>query len=490
MASAIGWYIHATRKGYEQHGIQTHGNQPNKGWVAYSDVAKATMMGRMSHQVSDRAARLNALTKKEKKQLETVLSTMVRKVETGNFPQIVNEVSKTLQDELTQDLINVDWESLDITLSKPQDYYVGRSKLRENRSKILDTDFIINKIQQLQTALSLRIQDNLIDESVLEQANNLLMAYKQTITQLKGAMPTSLKNIKNKKIKQELENEYDQLLSLITTYAAWPSTAVAKGDLFEHTVGAILKTAAELGMHSIENVIVSGSEHNEYVTYDRAQFEGYKGENITNGNSRFYTDPKPVQGKVDVSFTWHAKDVRASLKNYNLENNSWIKLTDNSSMAYMLQYEDHDFVNHYLNLWSSYKNAKLSATYQLRKADAAKSMKLLLFYKALTGANLGNRKSANLLIINDISKKQQGAVKIFTPLEIIQQVVRSENALASVSVDGTNIMNMPLFPNTWHIEGANKSIKSMKAAEIRIANLLAELHRRKITAAISPAAFK
>jgi hypothetical protein len=84
-------------------------------------------------------------------------------------------------------------------------------------------------------------------------------------------------------------------------------------------------------------------------------------------------------------------------------------------MAYMLQYEDTDFINHYLNLWSTHKNADLSAAYKLRRIDAAKSMKLLLFYKALTGANLGGRNSANLLIINDTSKSKEGAVKVFTP---------------------------------------------------------------------------
>jgi hypothetical protein len=64
-------------------------------------------------------------------------------------------------------------------------------------------------------------------------------------------MPTKLKDIKNKQLKQELRNEYKELLDLITTYAAWPAVGLAKGDLFENTVGAILKAAEATGEYAI-----------------------------------------------------------------------------------------------------------------------------------------------------------------------------------------------------------------------------------------------
>lgn len=490
MASAIGWYIHATRKGYEQHGIDTKGNQPNKGWITYSDTARSIMAGRMAHSLSTRANKLNNLTKQDKQQLQAMLSTLVQKVETGNFQQVVDEVAEAMGDELTNQLVKVNWDSLDVTLAKPQVYYVGRSKLLKNQSTILDTDLILGKIAQLQQALALRVKDNLItDPSVLQQADNLLTAYTSTIAKFKGAIPSKLKDIKNKQLKQELQNEYKELLDLITTYAAWPAVGLAKGNLFENTIGAILRAAEATGEYAIQNVLVTGGLHNEYMTYDKARFEGYDATNIEMVNARFYTDPKPVQGKVDVSFTWNAKDVRASLKNYNLANYTPITLVDNSPMAYMLQYEDTDFVNHYLNLWSTHKNADLSAAYKLRRIDAAKSMKLLLFYKALTGANLGGRNSANLLIINDTSKSKEGAVKVFTPQEIIDYVIRV-NSAASVLVDGNRILEMPLLPNQWHAEGTNTKVRSMKAAQTRIANLLQELHNRKIYASISPTAFR
>jgi hypothetical protein len=75
-----------------------------------------------------------------------MLSTLVQKVETGNFQKIVDEVAEAMQDELTDQLLNVNWDSLDVTLAKPQAYYVGRSKLLKNQSTILDTELILGKI--------------------------------------------------------------------------------------------------------------------------------------------------------------------------------------------------------------------------------------------------------------------------------------------------------------------------------------------------------
>jgi hypothetical protein len=49
---------------------------------------------------------------------------------------------------------------------------------------------------------------------------------------------------------------------------------------------------------------------------------------------------------------------------------------------------------------------------------------------------------------------------------------------------------MPLLPNHWHAEGTNTKVRSMPAAQARIANLLQELHNRKIYASISPTAFR
>jgi hypothetical protein len=48
-----------------------------------------------------------------------MLSTLVQKVETGNFQKIVDEVAEAMQDELTDQLLNVNWGSLDVTLAKP-----------------------------------------------------------------------------------------------------------------------------------------------------------------------------------------------------------------------------------------------------------------------------------------------------------------------------------------------------------------------------------
>lgn len=113
-----------------------------------------------------------------------------------------------------------------------------------------------------------------------------------------------------------------------------------------------------------------------------------------------------------------------SAKNYNLDR-YYVHVLSGSSLLYMLQDLDSDFVNHFLNLYAAHgkregqknvgiDNAQLAAM----KSSILPEIKLILLYKGLTGDTNG-RSSANLFIINDSSK---GKVKVLDMYKIISKV--------------------------------------------------------------------
>lgn len=480
MASAIGWYIHATRKGYQDHGITTDGKDWNRGWQTYAQIKSS---------VEQRASKLTNTSLRDREQLTEGLQFIMNDLrnslnqEDGKGKKLQSYMEEKFKDDLQK----VDWDTFDVTLKNPQSWYVGKSKLEKSSNLILDESYILRKMEQLETALTARYQANALDENMVPQVEALREEYKKQLDLLRkdNSLPTELKAIPKRKagVKTKLGKIRSELIDLITLYAKYPSVNLQKGELFEQVVGYIGEGMQAKGYGAVTDVVVSGLKGQEDVTYDLTQFE-----NLAKNEKTFKVQKEGAslvctgksQGKVDVSFSWKEKEIRASVKNYNLTNH-WIHLLSDSSLAYLLQYEDKDFTNHFLNLLTTHESASSSDEYKDRKTEILLSMKLLLFYKGLTGDGLGtDRRSANLFIVNDAAT---GQARVYSMKEIIQKAQKTVGRM-SVRIDGKDIAQMRLLANNWV---GDPNAYSIEQARVRIGNVLQELHSRKVSVMMNTA---
>lgn len=203
--------------------------------------------------------------------------------------------------------------------------------------------------------------------------------------------------------------------------------------------------------------------------------------------------------KIDVMlYDQSGREVGVSVKNYNLSNNYYIKLVDNTPLTKILL-EDPEFAAHYLNITSvheqdlvpekgktvkSYKGGK---TYSQYKQQANDALKLSALVPALGGFQ--GRGKAEYILMNDSSRTGSNSVKII-PIDAIVAEVAKRDVSHTVSAKVTNAMvqhkninaltSKSLWPNKWEEAGP----------QARIAKLLSEVHKAKIEISISPDVFR
>lgn len=488
MASAIGWYIHASRKGYVEHGITVHDKQFNKGFQTYATIKT---------EIQNRADRLTSITSQQQRDINDTLTYLAQNKNTitpkGSEQTIQKAIEEETRKQWEDKLQEINWDTFDVTLEHPQNWYVGRSAL-EPKKVVLNEEEMLNRLNRLEEALIARLgTDNNVSANVIKQAQDLKKAYESSIAKLKSAvrgnvneskMNSLIKSGKHAKVLSELEQQRKELVNLITLYAAYPPLASQKGLLFELAVGHIGAAAQALGFGEIVSNVKQVGAKPEDITYNLEKFENLDSNSATykalEKNGHLVVKGQS-QGKVDVQFTWDQADIRASVKNYNLKSGHFIHLVSDSPLTYMLQNEDSDLINHFLNVCTTHVNAPVPPQFKQRKDDLFKSIKLILFYQALTADGLQNRSSANLFIVND---NATGKIHVYTMGQIMKKVI-GELGSQSVQVDGKSIMNMTLIPNTWHLVNNNKHIRSMTAAQARVKAVLQELHKRKVSAALN-----
>lgn len=197
--------------------------------------------------------------------------------------------------------------------------------------------------------------------------------------------------------------------------------------------------------------------------------------------STFSSDEK--QGKVDAIITLAdmpgntsglGTRLRASIKNYTLKNSKrqrWISL-GSAPLSYILQEVNHDFVNHFLNIYSKHykeggkrspKNINIDAS---SRANFKATLIYCLLYGALTGQNAGKLTMDEIvgtLVINDASR---GVAKVWTVEEFLKFVERylkwsgdqTAGSIVSVNFGESKTLGKinTLFSNDW-VEGDSRS---------------------------------
>lgn len=205
--------------------------------------------------------------------------------------------------------------------------------------------------------------------------------------------------------------------------------------------------------------------------------------------------------KIDVTFKLGEEKTKkgVSVKNYNLQNNSYIHLVSASPLlTILLNTQDADFVNHYLNIAACHDKpltskmkkgqgeAPDSTSHSRHFAQANEVLKLLGLLVAIGGA--GQENIAELFLINDNSKTGKNSVRIFSIYEIIEKISKQDKVGSALKfqVDGTALNSLTkkkLLENKW--SGTNNT-PDLNEARARITGLLMDAHKKKVTIAVNP----
>ena len=146
-----------------------------------------------------------------------------------------------------------------------------------------------------------------------------------------------------------------------------------------------------------------------------------------------------------------------------------VHILSGSSLLYLLQDENGDFVNHYFNIIATHEDHKnINADIE----GAHEAMRYTLLFKALTGQTFG-RTGATLFLVNDNTKN--GGVHIFDIKGLINKASDNLEAFTNITANGQDIASLQI-----------NNIRK-KTYSDRITAYLAEVHKQKISATLKPA---
>jgi hypothetical protein len=317
---------------------------------------------------------------------------------------------------------------------------------------------------------------------------NLILtgAKKGMITELKN---TSVNKLQNKRIglDDQTQNLITTINSVLKTYAATPAINLQKGDLFEYAI-ALAPAVAKINagesideyMKQLEQQVSGGDRSRVVIDFDKNSFTEnlnlkqleMKGYVVSESTKTAYSYGTS-QEKIDVRLEWEGENLAISAKNVNLGSPLGVHILSGSSLLYLLQDENTDFVNHYLNIIATHEdNVSINADI----AGAHEAMKYTLLFKALTGQTFG-REGATLFIVNDNSVKS-GGVHIYDMKGLLNKASDNLEAFTSVTANGQDIASLQI----------NNSRK--KTYSDRITAFIAEVHKQKISATLKPALLK
>lgn len=475
--SAIGNYIHYTAKGYEKHGITKNGT-----FQAWNS---------QRNEIIKKAASLRtSLTATDRMQLEGVLNGMLRPAADDTMvakarqevEAYMNASFKEKTEKINWDTGNIEWpKKRSDTLTTLHRHRSESGQLEINLKEMLDK---VNKLMEI-IAKQAKVESN--GKVLSLECKKLARLAKQVQDRMDGNLKkngwvyglTTSKNI----LTDEQVIKY--LNSLIETYAAHPAINLQKGTAFEAMI-AMAPFVAQ-GMATEEATKQIKGSVKEQVIIEPSNFSSdYISINGPDNNYTIKTSGSVAQGKVDVELTWNNKITKISAKNVNLGNPyAQIHILSGSSLMYLIQDMDHDYVNHFLNLQAEhgvlnskggYKKVPKNYFGEKRKL-VMQEMKLYLFYKALSGDNY-KRKAVDLFVINDNSK---GEVRVYSIEDIVNKVIYNSGALSQISVtnqNGVNIINLPLFKND--------RVAGDATGQQRITSVLAQVHAIKISSSFRP----
>ena len=199
-----------------------------------------------------------------------------------------------------------------------------------------------------------------------------------------------------------------------------------------------------------------------------------------------------VQDKTDIIFEWSLENpslsnqkFRISAKNVNLAENAFFKkitIVSGSSLLYMIQQADATLVNHFLNI-SVERNKEADKKIRMESngltetfiSRVHKELEAFLILEAFIGTR-GD--PASIFLVNDNS--QHGRVRAFNMSTLLNNLTENMNFFTVKIGDGKISDLVETIKNDYSENGP----------EARIAQVLQQIHQKKVSVSFDPAYLK
>lgn len=439
---AIGDYVHYSLNGYLEHGITK--NQTFQSYKSQKDIIRKKAKS-SAKQIKDVDL---------KKMEEAIMAIMRAEAEDNSAVATArNNVSQYLNSLFT-DLQSYDFATGKFSLTGSKTSRVGQAR------SYYDVEDILKRLNKTEQAIMEAIKEGQVNEAdIRERIDNLKNYYAKVQNDI-NKFKTSKGWQKSLTVKQtqQLKEQRRELNKLIKEFAAYPAVALQQGTFFEAVLDQLPLVAKEALTSEIRGDIP------EIVAMDKTKFAN---QYITKDFGDLLERTSVSQGKVDVSVMWNETPVNISAKSVDL-NNYYIHLVTGSSLLYMIQDLNSNFVNHFLNIFAAHKGS--SSRLSQMKLAMAQEMKLILMYKALTGDNY-KRTSANVFAVNDINT---GKVRLFDMYTLIDKVSKDQQGIMGIQLNKKTFNENIKFNNSY-----------AATPDERISRLLTDVHNRKVSVSIN-----
>lgn len=482
--SAIGDYIHFGRIGYNEHGITRDGKKDS---TDYFKMQKKIMRNRAKMLAS-------GINKKDKQKYEAHLNNIFSTYneDDGSMYKIAQDIIKNKLDQDFMDALgDIDWSTGDVKKIYSSKYDISKIQIRGKQKEVF-LSTLLKRVRKLEDIKSkLRNSKKITDLDT--QINKIYDELSQITNIAKKELQKNGLNINefNQKLEvekgknsQSLANQTYNLITTInkTISMLTPPVYLQKGNLFEYGAALAGVMANGIAEDNIKETLQKGllGVQGDKRSPTKIDFKKFFMDGITENmymnkwNIDFDNETAvsfmPSQEKIDILVTLGGKPVGISAKNYNFNLGYNLQLLSGSSLLYLIQDENTNFVNHYLNLVAQHPKSSISLSGNFNAAHEA--MKFTILYKAFSGDTYG-REKASLFLVNDNSKP--GGVKLYEMSDLIDKAYRNIEAYA-------------IFKNLPAYESVKNRWKN--TPEERIASFLSEIHKYKISVSLSPSILK
>lgn len=493
----IGDYVHYRASAYNQFGIAKQGNSPSiinisKHRKELESLVNSSKKSRFSTKEKNEITKaIEAFKKPPETLAETAKSASHKYIEEYAQKSFIDKLENAVLDIEHVAVANIDTSRSIGVLQKHtnKEGQKGQDMFLYLKSTVNKLDQIIKNFDQ-----ELRQDKQLTSVKKLKtQLNKLQKEFSTTIKKMNYKTGDYYEVPVLMGDNEQIADVYNKINELIQKYAAYPDLSSIEGTAFEQVIALTAEGVADLAEEKIDEIITNSVQGENVSTaverYDVSKFKKSIVSKI--GDNTFLTAKRSLRNKVDVEITWKDRDIKVSAKNYNFSNvnKTWITVIGGTSLLYMIQDLNTDLVNHYLNVAAThgrqkknkYGNNVSTQIYKDVKKDVTDVVKQYIFYKGLTGQTY-NRSATDipdLVVIND---KNSGKVKVLDIYDIGKKLLDNSNLKDfSVKVGGVNIGNAKLYNQYVPAKNAS-SAAHYKAAEVRIANLLARAHQAKVSA--------
>lgn len=461
--SAIGYYVHWTAAGYNKTGINKQKQKPSIDAIAALQEQKKIIHNKIENyeQVKN--------TKSLENEINKLLDLLGDRVEPDkkDWDKEARQWIETKLNNEFDNLQRLDFSDASVNYISQAEKGVG--KIRTNYTSYKNwRNEVSNRIKELNLYL-----DNFTKNKNREE---YLQAKKRIESLAKGIYKDTYKILRDnsdEEVREEpARNLIKEINNIIQEYASKPAIQLQGGTFFEYILELVPEMGENLANKEVEKRLESYYKGKDKVKVeiDETFFQDKSwkvdlGDITQNGQSSY------SQGKIDVAFDWQGQQMNISAKNINLSKPSFISLQKQSSLLYLLQDENSNFVNHYLNLFSRH-SGKERLIYANQKNEYFNLLKLTLAYKGLTGESFGRGKNkVNVFVINMRKGTGKSKVKVISISDILKAFEQNDSRNLGLTVEAGNIKNLY----------KNKFVPKVPSGIARINNVLAEMHKRKVS---------